>query len=599
MNNAMRTPLQDVVVRETAHRGGDDLLTAGLGAEGLRSPLAPPFADPAAPSAAEQRRRAVWSNWRGIADLSEHSGYGRDYGSLVRVPGREFHALLRLSGARQPHRVMLQLPDDFDHEARCLLVTAASGSRGIYGALAVASAWGLPRGCAVVHTDKGGGCDWVDGASGIGFALDGTPSDDPAELAFAPTLTIGPPRVAVQHAHSGDNPEAEWGRHVRQASEFGLAMLDRALPQCAPFTAANTRIIAVGLSNGGAAVLRAAEEAEPFLAGVVAAAPNIHPGVGGRPLYDYASEAALWMGAAQAAARLADAPLPTPLIEPGTLQAAHAAAGAGLVEHGLLSGVEAGMPAEAAYLHLRSAGWTDAALQAASLSTAFDMWRAVASVYASAYGRFGVDAHPTGCLFALLDAERRPRAPSAVERARWWSEGAGIVPGMGVEIVDPAVDPWSGLLRLRALWTGSDELARRVQSGIDATRAALPRADLPILLLHGLDDGLVPEAFSSGPYAGWCQGAGCRLSYWRLHGVQHFDCFLALPAFGARYTALLPHTYEALDAMWAHLFRGAALPGDRDIEPARAAGVRVAPAPLAASTAPLGLGADAVHALVQ
>jgi hydroxybutyrate-dimer hydrolase len=382
---------------------------------------------------------------------------------------------------------------------------------------------------------------------------------------------------------------------VRQTAEFGLAMLDRAFPQLAPFTAANTRIIAVGLSNGGAAVLRAAEETEPFLSGVVAASPNIHPGVGGRPLYDYASEAALWMGAAQAAARLSDAPLPVPMVEPGTLQAAHEAAGAGLIEHGLLSGREAATPAEAAYLHLRRAGWTDAALQAASLSTAFDMWRAVAVVYSSAYGRFAVDAHPTGCCFALLDAERQPRAPSAIERPLWWSEGAGIVPGMGVEIVDPAADPWAGLLRLRALWTGSDELARRVQAGIEATRAALPRADLPILLLHGMDDGLVPEAFSSGPYAGWCKGAGCRLSYWRLRGVQHFDCFLALPAFAERYTALLPQLYEALDAMWAHLLRGAALPGDRDVE---RAGARVT-SQMADVLAPLHASADVVHAVAQ
>jgi hydroxybutyrate-dimer hydrolase len=571
MHPVIRSGARNHAIRETAHRGDDDLLTAGLGAEGLRAALAPAFVDAAAPTAAEQRRRAIWSNWRGIADLSAHGGYGRDYGSLARVPGREYHSLLRLPGARQPHRVMLQLPDQFDADARCLLVTASSGSRGVYGAIAVASAWGLPRGCAVVHTDKGGGCDWVDGASGLGFALDGTATDDPAELAFAPLLEVGVPRVAVQHAHSGDNPEAEWGRHVRQAAEFGLAMLDRALPQLAPFTPDNTRIIAVGLSNGGAAVLRAAEETEPFLSGVVAAAPNIHPGVGGRPLFDYASEAALWMGAAQGAARLADAPLPAPLFDPGALLASREAAGAGLVAHGLLAGIEAGMPAEAAYLHLRGAGWTDAALQAASLSTVFDMWRAVGVVYSSAYGRFGVDAHPTGCSFALLDAGRRPRAPTASERAVWWSEGAGVVPGLGVEIIDPAADPWAGLQRLRALWTGSDELARRVQQGIAATRAALPRADLPILLLHGIDDGLIPEAFSSAPYAAWCQGAGRRLSYWRLQRVQHFDCFLALPAFAERYVALLPHTYAALDAMWAHLFHGSELPGDREIAPAAAA----------------------------
>src|SRR4249919_4326790 len=40
-------------LRVTEHRSGDDLLTAGLGRDGLRAPTAPAFADPAHPTAAE------------------------------------------------------------------------------------------------------------------------------------------------------------------------------------------------------------------------------------------------------------------------------------------------------------------------------------------------------------------------------------------------------------------------------------------------------------------------------------------------------------------------------------------------------------------
>ena len=36
----------------------------------------------------ELRRRAVWTNWRGIADLAPGGGYGEVYGSLQPVPGR-------------------------------------------------------------------------------------------------------------------------------------------------------------------------------------------------------------------------------------------------------------------------------------------------------------------------------------------------------------------------------------------------------------------------------------------------------------------------------------------------------------------------------
>lgn len=160
--------------RVTEHREGDDLLSAGLGLEGLRRMQAPEFSDPEAPSATELRRRAVWANWRGIADFTQPSGIGNGIGDLSPVPGREYHAFARLDGAGHPHRVLVQVPDGFDAGARCLVVAAASGSRGAYGAISLASGWALPRGCAVAHTDKGLGTAWQSLPSGRGASLDGT-----------------------------------------------------------------------------------------------------------------------------------------------------------------------------------------------------------------------------------------------------------------------------------------------------------------------------------------------------------------------------------------------------------------------------------------
>src|SRR3546814_20863852 len=94
-------------VRVSNHRDNDDLLTAGLGADGLRAAVPPAFADPAQPTPAELRRRAIWSNWRGIADLGAGGGYGEVYGSLAPVPGREFHALRTVPGASPPPRVLV------------------------------------------------------------------------------------------------------------------------------------------------------------------------------------------------------------------------------------------------------------------------------------------------------------------------------------------------------------------------------------------------------------------------------------------------------------------------------------------------------------
>src|SRR5687767_9406984 len=59
-----------------------DLLTGGLGLAGLRNMVPPAFADAANPTPAEKRRRALWTNWRGIADLSPGGGYGEWHGAL-------------------------------------------------------------------------------------------------------------------------------------------------------------------------------------------------------------------------------------------------------------------------------------------------------------------------------------------------------------------------------------------------------------------------------------------------------------------------------------------------------------------------------------
>lgn len=549
----------------------DDLLSDGLGIEGLRTLAPPAFSDAAHPTASELRRRALWSNWRGIADLAPGGGYGELYGSLAAVPGREFHAFMRLPEARQPHRVMLQLPDAFDPDKRCLLVTASSGSRGIYGAIALAGAWGLPRGCAVVYTDKGAGTDWIEPGQAPSHALDGTLSvaanaaaSHAAFVVPAPSTTS--PRVAWKHAHSQDNPEADWGRHVQHAAEFGLHALALARPDEAPFTFENTRVIAAGLSNAGGAVLRATELEGDWLDGVVAIAPNVWPGEGGRALYDCATEAALYMSCALlhprfdtvAMARPAGAKPPAALQRCASLRAA-----------GLLGGDTVQAQAQDALDRLHASGWSDAAIEAGALSVAFDLWRAYSAGYASAYSRSVADAMPCGYAYALLDAQGNPRAATIEERAAWWSDASGIPPGAGVGLIDTLASgddaSLPGLRCLRALWDGDDAASQALRASVDATRAALPRPGLPVIVVHGADDGLVPEAFSGGAYARWANQQGRDVRYWRVSNAQHFDAFLGLPALASRYVPLLPYAYRALDAMWAHIADDVPLPASADI----------------------------------
>jgi len=546
------------------HRGSDDLLTAGLGLAGLRSMAPPAFADATAPTVDELRRRAMWGSWRGIADLAPGGGYGELFGSLQSVPGREYSAFARLPGAKQPHRVLAQVPDNFDTAKRCVLVAPASGSRGIYGAVSVAAAWGLPKGCAVVYTDKGAGSDYYDLDAQMGVRANGTVGalGDVDDLAFVPDAPVNAAGVAFKHAHSKDNPEADWGRHVKQAAEFALLALEQAYPQAAPFTFDNTRIIAVGISNGGGAVLRAAELEGDWLDAVVAGEPSIYSsGPGARALYDYTTEAALLMPCAQ----LHMGNLPQPPMT-AALQAGAAVRCATLAAEGVISGATPAAQAQAAYDLMLSKGWTDASLRAGALSTGFDLWRAIAATYASAYGRYGVGEHPCGFNFAAQNPDFSPRAATAAERAAWIADGSGIPPGAGVGLLDSKVAlpdlTYAGLKCLRGLWDGQGEDAKRVQAGIQATHAGLPRKGLPVMVVHGADDGLIPPAFSSAPYAAAAKAAGREVSYWKVQNVQHFDGFLGLPDYGSRYLPLLPYVYEALDRVQARLDNGTALPAD-------------------------------------
>ena len=552
--------------RETQHRGSDELLTAGLGIEALRSTSAPAFARPAQPTADEARRRAIWSSWRGIADLTPGGGFGDVYGNLQAAPGREFSAYARVPGARQPHRVLVQVPDSFDPAHACLVAAASSGSRGIYGAIPVAGSWGLAHGCAVAYTDKGAGSDYYDLDARSGFQADGTPATQGA-LAFIPGEATTPHGIAFKHAHSGDNPEADWGRHLLQALQFGLQALDRAYPRSAPFTAANTRTLGVGVSNGGGAVLRAAEIDGDWFDAMVAGEPNVSV-AGAPPLFDFVTQAALLMPCALLA--LDDLPQP-PLQAP--LAPASAQRCATLKSAGQVQGDDTAAQARSARQQLADAGLGEDALRAGAFSTGLDLWRAIAATYASAYGRYGAGEHPCAYGFSATGADGRPGPAPAGLRSTWWSEGSGIPPGSGVVLVDgnaarSAEDPLYGLNCLRALGTGDSADARRVRTGIAAAAARAPRRGLPIVVIHGLHDGLVPIGMTSDRYVPLARKAGAQIAYWRVDHAQHFDSLLAFPDYRKRYVPLLPYMFAAMDQVWAHLEDPAhALPQDALVQP--------------------------------
>lgn len=127
------------------HQQHEDLLTAGLGREGLRRLiLAPPFEDFFQPTPDEIRRNAILSSHLGLIDRRKEAGYGTLYGPGIamnaegesrissdgRIPGTEYLAYAADSdGADAVIVLMVQVPDTFDQDNPCIVAATPSGSR--------------------------------------------------------------------------------------------------------------------------------------------------------------------------------------------------------------------------------------------------------------------------------------------------------------------------------------------------------------------------------------------------------------------------------------------------------------------------------------
>ncbi|HEX3138474.1 MAG TPA: 3-hydroxybutyrate oligomer hydrolase family protein, partial [Rhizobacter sp.] len=286
-----------------------DLLTGGLGRTGIGSATTPAYADPANPTAAELRRNALYANYRGLVDYTANGGYGRLYGPNIDlagndtlgeglVPGREYLAVLDDGTGHKQVTIAIQVPASFNLKAPCIVAGPSSGSRGVYGAISSAGEWGLKKGCAVALTDAGKGVGIYDPSDDSVNRIDGTRATRSAagalshfaaaitDTARAAFNTAFPNRLALKQAHSQVNPEKDWGTDTLTAIRYAFYALNQEYADNSPagngklvrFTPANTLVIAGSVSNGGAAVLRAAEQdSEGLIDGVVAGEPSAQP----------------------------------------------------------------------------------------------------------------------------------------------------------------------------------------------------------------------------------------------------------------------------------------------------------------------------------
>jgi hydroxybutyrate-dimer hydrolase len=575
----------------------NDLLTAGLGKTGLASPIPPPLLSDAA---ADLRRLAIYNNYRALVDVSPGGGYGVLFGPNVdvngggqnsgqgMVTGSEYLAYADDGSGRENVTLMVQVPASFDPARACIVGTASSGSRGIYGAIGTAGEWGLKHGCAVATADKGTGngihdldedtVNLQDGrraqakeagkASNFSAAVSGQERES--------FRRAWPRRFAFKHAHSQLNPEKDWGRDVLRAIEFALYVLNtqyggRLGPD-------NTLTIASGVSNGGGAALAAAEQDEERLIdGVAVAEPNVTPPAmpqlrvqrgkqlrvnGGRNLLQHAALANLYQPCA-ALANLAGQAFNTIVIS-----AANARCQA-LAERGLVKGKNLRAQAESAQQVLLAAGFEPESrpLHAAMFSFATP---ALVAAFANAYGRFSVLDNLCGWSFA--------GSKGALSLS--FALGNGIAPTLGIDIVRniaaasdgghgralllPLLEyDLEGALCVGELVSGDSSAARRVRQGMQEVSRSANLQGRPALIVHGRADTLIPVGVSVRPYYGANQlleGAASRLRYIEVEHAQHFDAFLTLPGFAENYIPLHVYFVQAMDRMFAHLSEGEALP---------------------------------------
>ena len=617
----VRPSFLGTVTTATYDGASDDLLTAGLGWDGLQSATAPALS--ATPTAPELRRRAIYVNYRALADMTTGGGYGVLFGPNVpldgsapstaagagKIAGTEYRAYSVAANGRSAATLMVQIPSTFNQSAACVVTATSSGSRGVYGAVSAAGEWGLKRGCAVAYSDKGSGngaheldtntVTLINGltanALSAGDASHFTANITEAErAAFSAT---NPFRYAFKHAHSQTNPEKDWGVFTLQAVEFALWAINEQFAGTVPgtstklrqFTASNTLVIAASVSNGAGGSISAAErDATGLIDAVVVQEPQINvavpaglnitrggvnypAGAFGRPLYDYTSLANLL----QPCAAYSPAVTASPSLALVAMASAQNRCGA-LSITGEITGADFITQSNDALARLRAAGWEVESDLLHASHWGFQATPGVTVTYANALSRSSVLEKLCGVSFATTNAGGMPAASAVSPMLTVFALGNGVPPTNGINLIynDALGGPVNHLFAdsnfaflgaqcLRQLWTTSSAKAVALQTGVSEVLVNGNLHGKPTLILHGRADALVPVNHSSRPYFGAnkiVEGAASRLSYIEVLNAQHFETFLPVAGYDTRFVPLHYYGIQALNLMWNHLRNGTPLP---------------------------------------
>lgn len=657
-----------------------DLLTGGLGRTGIGSAAAPTYADPANPTAAELRRNALYSNYRGLVDSTANGGYGRLYGPNIDlagndtlgeglIPGREYLAVLDDGTGRKQVTIAVQIPTSFDRNAPCIVAGPSSGSRGVYGAIGTSADWGLKRGCAVALTDAGKGVGLYDPADDSVNRIDGTRATRTAagtlshfasaisDAARAAFNTAFPNRLAIKQAHSQVNPEKDWGTDTLVAIRYALHALNLEYAPNSPanegklalYTPGNTLVLAGSVSNGGAAVLRAAEQdTGGLIDGVVAAEPSAQPltttGYGvnvggvpvpsfGRSLADYFTYANIYQpcAALAPAAQMSEVSIYNYMSLVG-MNARAANRCTALAAKGLVTGATTADQATDALAKLRAHGYTPENDTMHNAHYGLGNGPIISAMYPMSYGRFGLTDNLCGVSFAPVNGSGDPIPVNANTKAASFALANGTANGTPATVVyndseggakawQFAVSPSTHLadfgldsaLCQRALVTGVDPVtgaaltavstptlaqSQAVQAGIAEVQLNGNLRGKPTLIVTGRSDALLAINHNSRAYAAYnrmVEGSASQLRYLEVENGQHFDAFIPFSGFDTRFVPLHVYFNHAMNAMYAKLRHNTALPESQVVRttarggtPGAAPALTTAHVPAVASTPAAG-----------
>ncbi|WP_232540256.1 D-(-)-3-hydroxybutyrate oligomer hydrolase [Azohydromonas aeria] len=373
-------------------------------------------------------------------------------------------------------------------------------------------------------------------------------------------------------------------------------------------------------------------------------------GTYGKPLMDYFSFANLYQGCAALAAPSTGAT--HNLIGNSTVLTALATNRCeALARNGLVTGTTPAERSADALNRMRAYGWTVDADTLHSSHFGLGATTQVASMYANAYGRFPVTDNLCGISFGAVNATFDPAPLNADTKAAIFAVGNGVANGSatgltpaviindatggGGKLWNAAVSRSTGLadlgfdaaVCLRALVTGTNPItgaalgasataatpptatafgtpalpslaqARSVQAGIAETLASARLGNKPTLVVAGRNDTLLPLNNASRAYVAANranQGLASPLRYIEVTNAQHFDAFLGFPGYDTRYVPLHYYFVRALDAMYANLKSGTALPPSQVVRTTQRGGEPGAANPITAANVPLFVATPAV-----